>query len=165
MSCMTSLRQGGDNMLLTAMLLARNITPSDDGLGGVDMARLPFLRVDDVARIWGEERAKKTGSEDRPLARRTVYWILREAKVGMYADNPPPMPIYPDDENQHGKVPVWVPDGRETLTGLERRLRAWYQSRPGQGAGGGRRAATDDHLGGPGEKSTSPGGKHGKAAD
>lgn len=140
-------------MAPTATLPARNIASSDDGLGGDDMTKLPFFRVDDVARVWGEERAKKTGAEYQPLARRTVYWILREARVGRYEDNRPPMPVYPDDGNRRGQTPVWVPDKGETLAGLERRLRKWYRSRPGQGAGGGRRAGTDEHLGGPRKRS------------
>jgi len=102
-----------------------------------------FFLVTDVARMWGEERARQQGKDPataKPLSSKTVWWYLNqsmEARPGrrrnLYADNPPPLPVH-----LHLRALAWFPDPGETLADLERRLRLWYHSRPGQGAGGGR---------------------------
>jgi hypothetical protein len=110
------------------------------------------LRVGDVARIWGEERARQDArrrDEDeaaavraaRPLARRTVWNILTKARTGPYQAQPPPMPDYPGGEDGlGGRRPEWWPQEGEDMAGLEKRLRDWWHTgKPGRGAGGGRR--------------------------
>ncbi len=113
-------------------------------------AQRPWLTVADVARIFTEENQRK---EDdlaradgrapvtvRPVAIRTVYAYVqwsRPAPAGRppnrYEHNPMPMPEHLDDQR-----PLWLPPEGETLADVERRLRAWWTSRPGPGVGGGR---------------------------
>lgn len=111
---------------------------------------LPFFTAADVARIFTEERQAKENDDARadgrapvtvrPTAVRTVYayrWWSLPAPAGQpphrYQDNPMPAPVQLD-----GQRPIWVPAAGETLAELERRFRAWWNSRPGPGVGGGR---------------------------
>jgi hypothetical protein len=100
--------------------------------------RRPFLTVDDVTKIWGEERAAKKGlpiSEANPMSRLTVYANLKASRPGgRYENNPVPTPAYPNEElNPHGQHPIWVPAEGETIEDVEQQLRDWYHNRPGPG--------------------------------
>lgn len=108
-----------------------------------------FFRLSDVARMWGEEaaraRARAAGKDEaaavaaaRPVSESAVRKYRVQSLRGRYATHPMPLPIYPDDPPKPGQQPLWVPEDGETLDGLEQRLRAWWHSRPGAGAGGGR---------------------------
>lgn len=132
----------------TVTLPARNIgVPGETS--GDDMGRRLFLRASDIARMWGEERARaRARAEGRdeaaavaaavPVKLRTVYRYVQQSRTGLYRTNPMPMPEYPDDEPKPGQIPLWLPEEGETVDDLERRVRAWWHSRPGPGVGGGR---------------------------
>src|SRR6266498_2060794 len=97
----------------TATLPTRNIVVAGATSGGDDMSQWPFLRAADIARIWGEERARATARREdrdeeqavaaaRPVHIRTVYRYIQQSKTGIYRDNPMPMPEYLD-ESAEGK--------------------------------------------------------------
>lgn len=114
------------------------------------MTTTPWLTLDDVARILGEERAARQGkplSEARPLSRETVRLYTHryteddtyrraalrnpdsDPNAGTY--RPVPIPLKPNE-----KVLLWP------LT-AEAEWREWYRAgRPGRGAGGGKTKAT-----------------------
>ncbi len=117
----------------------------------------PFFRVRDIAHMWGEERATAAGQDPAtatPVSEDTVRSYLKHsqeprrpgAKPRRYATNPMPLPTYLNDDGgavdpvhgRRGQQPIWLPAEGETLADLERRLRAWWHSRPGPGVGGGR---------------------------
>lgn len=94
-----------------------------------------ILRASDVARIFTEERRKgKPDAEDmRP---ETVLFYLRSSqktliggKPRRYAGNPMPAP-----RGRMSRIPWWHVDQEEDL-------RAWFNSRAGQGHGRGGRYA------------------------
>jgi hypothetical protein len=98
-----------------------------------------YLTVTDIMRIWSEERGQ-------PVSRRTVYAHLDDSRPDVpgqprrkrprrYQGNPMPMPA--GDVGQRQPL-LWEPAPGETVADLERRLRAWWHSRVGRGAGGGR---------------------------
>lgn len=103
-----------------------------------------FFTVRDVAAMWGQERAQRDGkplSEAQPLSVNTVHRHVNAAvpatdtrKAGRYADNPPPKPTRVTQRSW-----AWFPAPGQTMQELEEELRAWFRSRPGQGAGGGPR--------------------------
>ncbi len=118
-----------------------------------------YLTVDDVARIFGEERALRAGqplSAARPFSHRSVTTTRTRAinpayrqsrlrdpahdpNAAVYAANPFPEP----DPIPGGKVLMWSPNpqrGERTLADVEQTFRNWYRSQPPRGAGGGRRA-------------------------
>lgn len=107
-----------------------------------------FLRLSDVLRIWGQERARahaRANGQDeeaavaaaRPVAEATYRDYYRQSLAGRYVDRPMPMPSYPEGGTRRGQHPLWVPEQGETLDDLEQRLRTWWNSRPGAGAGSG----------------------------
>jgi len=117
----------------------------------------PFFRARDIARMWGEERAIAAGNDPataEPVDVDTVYSYVKHsqpprrpgARPRRYATNPMPLPTYLNDDGgeldpvngRRGQQPLWLPEEGETLADLERRLRAWWHSRPGPGVGGGR---------------------------
>lgn len=137
-----------------AMPPCRIIGVPGDTSGDHDMTKRPYLfRASDLARMWGQERARAAArradlteaaaavaaAAAKPVSLRTVYRYIQQSRTGMYVDNPMPMPHYPDEGPKQGQIPVWIPDEGETIAGLERRIRGWWHSRPGQGAGGGPR--------------------------
>lgn len=144
-------------MMTITEATARNIGTTGDTDGAV-MHQRTFLRVTDIARLWGQERARaryreqcradgrqpEPGEEAAavdaagPVAVRTVYAYRRESLRGRYRDNPMPLGVYPDEQPKRGQIPVWAPEEGETLAELEQRVRAWWHTRPGPGAGGGR---------------------------
>jgi hypothetical protein len=107
--------------------------------------RQPWLTLTDVARIFGEERAIAKGEDPTtalPVARATVTSYMKRYKVGTprYGINPMPTATYPDPTlSPPGQQPLWVPEAGETVEDVERRLRAWWNSRVGPGVGGGRK--------------------------
>lgn len=114
------------------------------------MTTIPWLTLDDVARILGEERARAQGkplSEARPLSRNTVRLYthrykpddtyrkaaLRNPASDPNADayRPVPPPLKPNE-----KVLLWP-------LNAEAEWREWYRTgRPGRGAGGGKHQTT-----------------------
>lgn len=110
---------------------------------GEHMNRRPFLTVEDVMRIWGQERARAQGKDPQnaePVSRATVLRYIQANPGGAgkrpsrYAHNPPPAATHIT-----AKSLIWLPAENETVAGLELRLRQWWRSRDGQGAGGGRK--------------------------
>jgi DNA-binding XRE family transcriptional regulator len=110
----------------------------------------PFLTVDDVAAIFGQEHARAAGADPAavaaapPAAVRTVHAAAYESKPspnrktkGRYVDNPMPLPqsIYPGRNN---KTAVWMPQPGETVDELAERIRVWWRAaHPGRPLGGG----------------------------
>lgn len=136
---------------------ARNLASSDGTRIGDEMTtQRPFFRVRDIARMWGEERARAAGRDvatAEPVAEETVYSYLKHSqppkpgrKSRRYAENPMPLPTYLNDDGdpvdpqrgRRGQQPIWLPAEGQTLEELEHELRGWWHSRPGPGVGGGR---------------------------
>jgi hypothetical protein len=128
--------------------LARNLVlPHGTRIGAAMPDQPPFFLVQDIARMWGEERARAAGKEiadATPVAAATVHSYIKHSKPGprsRYADNPMPAPTYlgADDPeaSMHGRTPIWQPEDGETMADLEHRIRAWWHSRVGPGVGGG----------------------------
>lgn len=116
---------------------------------------LKFFTVDDVARIWTEERQKAEDAAARadnrdpaevpPISTNTVrayVWYSQPAPKGKppkrYQDNPVPPTAMLGTRRM-----VWTPGPGQTLADVEQALRDWYNdpARPGKGAGGGRKPA------------------------
>ncbi len=116
----------------------------------------PFFLVRDIAKMWTEERAAAAGlpvALTPPVVDATVRSYVKHSRPTRpgtrqhrYETNPMPAPVYLDPNGREvnpagdlrGYTPYWYPADGEDLAGLERRLRAWWHSRLGPGAGGGR---------------------------
>jgi hypothetical protein len=104
------------------------------------LAGRSYLLVADVAKIWGQERARARGvthpvalRDAAPVAITTVWSYLKESKPnGRYGDNPVPAPTH------HTRVPMWIPAEGKSIEYVADTLRDWWHSRRGRGAGGGR---------------------------
>lgn len=104
---------------------------------------LEYLTMDDVARIWTEERRAREGPDARPITRNTVkayVWWSMPAKRGKPPKRYENHPV-PPSTRLDGQRRVWLPGIGESLADVEEELRLWYRNRPGQGAGGGRKPA------------------------
>jgi hypothetical protein len=105
---------------------------------------LDYLTIDDVARIWTEERRAREGDDAAPITRNTVkayvWWSVKAPRgkpPNRYQDHPVPASTRLDGQRR-----VWLPGIGETLADVEEELRLWYRNRPGQGTGGGRKPAS-----------------------
>jgi hypothetical protein len=119
----------------------------------------PYLDIDDVRRILGEERHRRAllaGHKDpgnKPLERESVrkmVWRYARPESGhrkahlwrksedpnaaVYEANPMPAPNGPAATGR--ALLIWIPEPGETLTQLEKRIRGWYQKQPGPGSRG-----------------------------
>ncbi len=105
---------------------------------------LEYLTMDDVARIWTEERREREGPDAKAITRNTVkayvWWSMKAGpgkKPNRYEDHPVPASTQLD-----GRRRVWLPGIGESIADVEEELRLWYRNRPGQGVGGGRKTDT-----------------------
>lgn len=77
----------------------------------------PVLFARDIARIWTEERQRKTPGAP-PVQPSTVWSYRKESGPGgRYQDDPMPAPT-----GTNGTIPFWDPS-------LERDLRVWWDGR------------------------------------
>lgn len=133
---------------MTTLNMARTVRATIAGGGVLMDDPMPFFTTADVARMFGQEHAIKYGkdpAEAKPLSKETITRYINDSKPddpahprkrpGKYAARPIPTPRHVEGP----RTPfIWRPKPGQTMADLERELRAWYHSRDGQGAGGGR---------------------------
>ncbi len=95
-----------------------------------------YLTAQAIGVLFGEAREKQRGHDPgaaEPISPKTVRAYVSHSRMpgGRYVDHPMPMPEYPNPglppAGQHAQ---WYPDDGETVEGLKRRLREWWNTRP-----------------------------------